>query len=330
VTVHALAFAPHSAGVAYAATDDGIYQSVDDGNIWLPERRGIPDNTTMESIAVDPQHGATVVAGTSDGAFYRSTDGGTGWQYIDSTLSGAAVRSLIFDPAHPGSAYAGIGDSGGFYSSADAGVNWFPADTLPASPVLSLTLLSRPSLPTAAVPPVPNLPSRHYFPQSHHIVGGAFLYFFNKYGGVAVFGLPITEPFLENGQLVQYFERMRLVQTRTVVAVSALGTQVTAGRYFSPVTPFANRGSRRYFPATGHSLSGRFLIYWRSHHGALLFGAPISEPLYEQNGDGTGRTYLVQYFQNARMEYHPELSGSSYAVSLGLLGQQLLKQRGWL
>jgi hypothetical protein len=42
--------------------------------------------------------------------------------------------------------------------------------------------------------------------------------------------------------------------------------------------------------------------------------------LFEPNGDGTGRTYLVQYFANARMEYHPELRATRYAVSLGLLG----------
>lgn len=62
----------------------------------------------------------------------------------------------------------------------------------------------------------------------------------------------------------------------------------------------------------------------------MLFGPPISEPLYEQNGDGTGRTYLVQYFQNARMEYHPELSGTRYEITLGLLGRQYLRRRGWI
>jgi hypothetical protein len=61
-----------------------------------------------------------------------------------------------------------------------------------------------------------------------------------------------------------------------------------------------------------------------------LFGYPISQPLHEQNGDGTGRTYLVQYFQNARMEYHPELAGTGNVVTLGLLGRQALQQRGWL
>jgi hypothetical protein len=55
-------------------------------------------------------------------------------------------------------------------------------------------------------------------------------------------------------------------------------------------------------------------------YAIAAFGPPISAPLYEQNGDGTGRSCLVQCFANARMEYHPELRATRYAVSLGLLG----------
>jgi hypothetical protein len=66
------------------------------------------------------------------------------------------------------------------------------------------------------------------------------------------------------------------------------------------------------------------------HRGSDLFGSPISEPFTEQNGDGTGRGYLVQYFQNARLEYHPEYAQTAYAVSLGLLGREYLQSRGLL
>lgn len=40
-------------------------------------------------------------------------------------------------------------------------------------------------------------------------IGGGFRQFFEKYGGVAIFGYPITEEFTENGVTVQYFERAR-------------------------------------------------------------------------------------------------------------------------
>jgi len=50
--------------------------------------------------------------------------------------------------------------------------------------------------------------------------------------------------------------------------------------------------------------------------------------LYEANGDGSGRTYLVQWCENGRLEYHPEQKDSRYQVQLGLVGKQALQQRG--
>ena len=49
-----------------------------------------------------------------------------------------------------------------------------------------------------------------------------------------------------------------------------------------------------------------------------------------ENGDGTGTAYVPQYFQNARLEYHPEAKDARFSVQLGLLGDQLLRQKGWL
>jgi hypothetical protein len=61
-----------------------------------------------------------------------------------------------------------------------------------------------------------------------------------------------------------------------------------------------------------------------------LLGAPISEVITEGNGDGSGRRYRLQWFENGRLEYHPELAGTRYAMELGLVGTQALRQRGWL
>jgi hypothetical protein len=60
-----------------------------------------------------------------------------------------------------------------------------------------------------------------------------------------------------------------------------------------------------------------------------LLGAPISGQFMEGNGDGSGRRYLLQWFQNGRLEYHPELKGTRYEMELGLVGLQGLKERGW-
>ncbi len=111
---------------------------------------------------------------------------------------------------------------------------------------------------------------------------------------------------------------------------SALGRLLTQGRTFPAIAPFPSTPTRQYVPATRHSLSGAFLTYWRAHHGATLLGAPIAEPTREGNGDGSGRTYLVQWCENGRLEAHPEQQDARYQVQLGLVGKQALRQRGWL
>src|SRR6185437_13190337 len=202
----------------------------------------------------------------------------------------------------------GTSDGSAIYQSEDDGSHWtayatgFPAKDA----ILSLAATTGPLLPTYPVP----MPSRNalgvrYFPQTQHTVRDPFLTFYNTENGLKVFGLPLTEAFTDGGQTVQYFERAELVATTGGVAEAPLGSILTQGQSFPPVPAFTSSPTKRYFPTTKHSLSGAFLAFWQSHQGATLLGSPISQPLREQNGDGTGRTYLVQYFQNARLEYHP-------------------------
>jgi hypothetical protein len=163
-----------------------------------------------------------------------------------------------------------------------------------------------------------------------HALAGPFLAFYRRYGGFATFGYPRTEPFTQGGNQVQYTERFLLQLAGGSVVTAPLGRQRTAGRAYARVAPFASTPTRRYFAATGHSLSGQFLSFWTSHQGATLLGAPISEVVWEQNGDGSRRTYPLQWFEQGRLEYHADLAGTPYAVQIGLLGTQALTQRGWL
>ncbi|MDW8405177.1 L,D-transpeptidase [Chloroflexus sp.] len=77
-----------------------------------------------------------------------------------------------------------------------------------------------------------------------------------------------------------------------------------------------------YFPATGHHLSNRvgFLDFWRAHGQLHSFGMPISEELVID-----GR--IVQYFERARFEYHPEYAGTPLQVQLGLIGREWLERQ---
>ncbi len=72
-----------------------------------------------------------------------------------------------------------------------------------------------------------------------------------------------------------------------------------------------------YFEETGHNLEGKFLDYWRRQRNGLFLGRPITDEL--RIG---GRQ--VQYFENARLEFHPENWGTKYEVQLGLLGEEII------
>ncbi len=50
----------------------------------------------------------------------------------------------------------------------------------------------------------------NYYKETKHTLRGNFLTYWQNNGGSATFGLPISEPFNEDGRLVQYFEKQRL------------------------------------------------------------------------------------------------------------------------
>ena len=297
VSVDAIAAGLTTPDVIYAGTSNGVYQTIDGGATWQQASRGIPDGVAIDSVAVDPLHGTRVVAGGDNGNIYRSLDGGTSWTETYSTSS-AAIRALLYDPARPGTVLAGTAGAT-LYRSTDRGANWSTLDSssFSSTTVLCLAVSVRAASPTDPVAaPVDGLQGVHYFSQTGHTVRGSFYAFYHQYGDLEIFGLPLSEAFSEHGQAVQYFERARLVLTASGVRESPLGSLLTAGRAFPAVAPSASTGSSRYFGATRHSLGGHFLDFWIRHHGQLLFGAPVSQPLCEQNGDGTGRSYQVQYF----------------------------------
>ncbi len=52
-------------------------------------------------------------------------------------------------------------------------------------------------------------PNRLYFPETGHTLSGAFLGYWQRNGGLALFGYPISEPFVEGDLTAQYFQRNR-------------------------------------------------------------------------------------------------------------------------
>ena len=195
--------------------------------------------------------------------------------------------------------------------------------------------IGRIDTPATRVPSVPNTAMQHYFPETGQIVGGTFLRYWQGYGGLAQFGLPRTREFEERSPYdnklytVQYFERARFelhpenADPQYQVLLGLLG------RDFHPLDqPAAPLAGATYYPATGHNLGGPFRDYWLTHGGLFVSGLPITEELVEVSPDD-GRPYTVQYFERARYEYHPE-KAEPYKVLLGLVGNRVLRERGWL
>jgi hypothetical protein len=181
-----------------------------------------------------------------------------------------------------------------------------------------------------------------YFPLVGHTLWGGFRDYWNAHGGLGQFGYPITEQFQEanptDGKMytVQYFERARFEwhpENRPPfdVLLGLLGRTITQGREretpFLPAQPQKSPGFV-YFPPTGHNMASQFVQYWQEHGGLPVYGYPISEAFMEMS-QTDGKPYLVQYFERNRLEYHPELP-EAYRVSLGLLGTEVLRARGWI
>ena len=188
-------------------------------------------------------------------------------------------------------------------------------------------------------------PQAVYFPESGHHLDNryGFLDYWRANGQLIRFGYPITEVIEEDGHPVQYFERARMeyhaenAGTRYSVLLGLLSRELTTPDMF-PVGPAA---PGRLFPETGYTVFGKFLEYWQKRGGLAVFGYPISESYVEPQPDGT--SLAVQWFERARLEYHPQnvhpfykerekANGTRvttlFEVLMGQLGREVATRRG--
>jgi lipoprotein-anchoring transpeptidase ErfK/SrfK len=99
---------------------------------------------------------------------------------------------------------------------------------------------------------------------------------------------------------------MRRILLATVVAIAAIA--------IVPVTTAAHHDvgpDRVYVSHTGHYMQGEFLSFWRHNGGVETFGYPITSE-FEEDG------MVVQYFERAVFEWHPDAEG--HRVQLRLIG----------
>lgn len=190
--------------------------------------------------------------------------------------------------------------------------------------VILLASISTPAAPPALADTQAGIPV--LFPETGHTLAYSFRLFYERQGGLTIFGMPITEVYLEDGIPVQYFERARFEWHASIAQVQLghLGRWSALRYEGNPAFVWQTQGrpGALFFAESGHSLGGAFATFWQNHGGLPTFGYPISEEFAEQDPT-TGKTYAVQYFERARFEYHPE-NTSDYAVLPGHLGREYL------
>jgi hypothetical protein len=146
-------------------------------------------------------------------------------------------------------------------------------------------------------------------------VADAFAAFYEANGGERVFGDPITEGFEapDDGRFTQYFQALRLEQDGDAITGYPLGEWALAGVTDPIPAPMPENSVSRTFPETGFAVQDEFLAFYNEFNGEALLGLPISAQLDE--GD-----LRVQYFENGRLEWRPELP-LAQRIQVSHLGQ---------
>ncbi len=146
-------------------------------------------------------------------------------------------------------------------------------------------------------------------------VAEVFQPFYLEYGGQRIFGLPYRDAYTNqsSGRTIQYFDHMRLEYDPTAdqVVIAKLGLWA-----LEPL----RRDRPAVIPDTTPRLENAFGAFYAQNHGPLVLGAPLTNQIEEGQ-------LRVQYFENGRLEWHPE-SPVSRQVQLTALGQSHLLLEG--
>jgi hypothetical protein len=152
-----------------------------------------------------------------------------------------------------------------------------------------------------------------HFSRTGHWVSGEFLEKYNHVPNAKqIYGDPITDAFEDaaTGTVVQYFEKARFELDPDAsfglrVKLTALGELLyKAGE---AVTIPAGFPTCRNFQETDKPVCYAFLDFFEANGGVTQFGYPISG--FEIHGG-----WYSQYFQHARLEWHPERDAGDRVV----------------
>jgi hypothetical protein len=141
---------------------------------------------------------------------------------------------------------------------------------------------------------------------------------------LALFGLPLTQVFVYEGQTIQVWERfvaeLHPGNSWSPVLFRLLGNELASTlpqEFVDAVVP-DNTCFGTYYPETQKCLQDEFKTFWELNGGLLVFGYPKNDGNADlTTSDGT---YRSQLFERQLMEIHPENAGTPYEILLARLG----------
>jgi hypothetical protein len=149
-----------------------------------------------------------------------------------------------------------------------------------------------------SIPVAKAQPRERCFAETVRCMSGPILEYWERKGGLAVFGYPVSDLRAEAVESswvgpVQWFERDRLEDHGAEgVLAGRLGARLLEARGYDwlrgerpPSTP----PGCRFFHETGYHVCEPFLSYWERNGGLERFGYPLTQPESEAIGGWTGR-----------------------------------------
>ncbi|MEO0068987.1 MAG: YCF48-related protein [candidate division WOR-3 bacterium] len=131
IQAFSLAFDPNRSDLVWLGCNGArVYRSEDGGTSWELRGSGLPENSTVQMISVNPDNSSIVLAATSAGA-YRTTDEGENWYQVEvpqaimvdfPLTDGARGYAIGYNETTRASAVFVSTDSGATWSLAQPGI----------------------------------------------------------------------------------------------------------------------------------------------------------------------------------------------------------------
>lgn len=147
--------------------------------------------------------------------------------------------------------------------------------------------------------PAQAAPNERCFTETGFCISGTILSYWEKNGGLPVFGYPITPQRTETIEgtwtgPVQWFERDRLedhINEGKGILAGRLGArwlELQGRPWVQGTGPVRGDGNCTHFPQTGYNICDTFSTFWRQNGTEIRLGYPITEVINETIA---GKTY---------------------------------------